>query len=319
MTNPTMPKSGNKYRLGKTAQLATLVGCAALLAGCGSMRESAGLDGGKNGEQSISPSSEQFNARAAQLEFEQNLQTLASEVAAHYGGRVSLAVVGRDAEFTGGEEGREQAWSTIKVPIAVAAAQQGASEELIDATIKESDNNAAYMLWLEVEQAKGSAETTVAELLGEVGSSADITPAFGESVWPVLDQARFGAALSCIDGAEPIYQAMDDVVDWQSWGLSNEKNVRAKGGWGFDEDTGQYTARQLGVLKLPRGDVGLAVSVSWIAEDWADIVSKVDSGEHQSIEELSTYVLDELAGKLVAEVNKAYAAGVVEPVKTCLR
>src|SRR5699024_12753183 len=56
---------------------------------------------------------------------------LVEDVEKEFGATVSLAVVDDKQDFLAGADGSEPAWSTIKVPIAIAALRDGASEELV--------------------------------------------------------------------------------------------------------------------------------------------------------------------------------------------
>src|SRR5699024_11291491 len=54
---------------------------------------------------------------------------LVEEVEEEFGATVSLAVVDSKRDYLAGSDGSEPAWSTIKVPIAIAALRDGRSEE----------------------------------------------------------------------------------------------------------------------------------------------------------------------------------------------
>lgn len=111
------------------------------------------------------------------------MEQIVSDVEDKYGATVSLAVVGDTDEHLAGGEGAEPAWSTIKVPIAIAALRDGADESLVDAAIKESDNDAAYALWQQVEWTEGSAIESIEKLLNDFESDVEMDQAFGMSTW----------------------------------------------------------------------------------------------------------------------------------------
>lgn len=174
----------------------------------------------------------------------------------------------RQGTFNAGLRGEEPAWSTVKVPIAIAALRDEASPELVDLAIRESDNDAAYALWSHVRWTEGEAGSAVKALLKEYDSSGEFEEPFGYSTWLLEEQAKFGAHLPCIPEAAQVYDAMDDIVEWQDNGLDRLPHTRAKGGWGLSEEDNGYTHRQIGVRetegagKDADGAVGLAIEVT---------------------------------------------------------
>ncbi|MGO3043720.1 hypothetical protein [Corynebacterium casei] len=243
------------------------------------------------------------------------MEQIVSDVEDKYGATVSLAVVGDTDEHLAGDEGTEPAWSTIKVPIAIAALRDGADESLVDAAIKESDNDAAYALWQQVEWTEGSAIESIEKLLNDFESDVEMDQAFGMSTWKVKAQARFASRLGCVPESEYVYDAMQDIVEWQKWGLSGLGDVHSKGGWGLDDSDGEYTSRQMGVMPVDGGEVGIAISTSWMT--WDDDMAFLDDTEYDSVEDVSAAALDEIASRLETLIDKALETGELKPVDDC--
>lgn len=196
------------------------------------------------------------------------LRSVVADVESEYDVQAGASVADQQGTFNAGLRGKEPAWSTVKVPIAIAALRDGASPELVDLAIKESDNDAAYALWSHVQWTEGDAGSAVKSLLKEYDSTGEFAEPFGYSTWLLEEQAKFGAHLPCIPEAEQVYDAMDDIVEWQDNGLDRLPHTRAKGGWGLSEEDNGYTHRQIGVRetegtgKDADGTVGLAIEVT---------------------------------------------------------
>lgn len=197
-----------------------------------------------------------------------DLDELIEEVENERDVNAGLAISGENRVLTAGVEGMSPAWSTIKVPIAIAALRDGADESLVDLAIKESDNDAASALWSQVVWTEGDPAEVINDMLKHYDAEADInTAAFGYSEWPLKQQANFGRQIECIPEAEYVYEALDDVVDWQKEGLSAQPNTRAKGGWGLSEVDDIYTDRQVGEMTIDGGDIGLAITIEGTEEE----------------------------------------------------
>jgi Beta-lactamase enzyme family len=159
------------------------------------------------------------------------------------------------------------AWSTIKVPLAIAALDEGLEEEnadLVFKTITQSDNAAAEELW---SQLGDSAAQLVQSVIREAGDPTTLvesrrlrreyTP-FGQTRWSLTDQARFAAGLSRVPEASRVIDLMGDLSAEHSWGLA-AKGFAAKGGWGpgIADD---YLVRQFAIVSATVG-VALAADV----------------------------------------------------------
>ena len=230
------------------------------------------------------------------------LDRAVDKTARKYHAKVGVAISAGDDAIAVGDKGKGPVWSTIKVPIAIAALKDGADKSLVDLAIKESDNDAAYSLWSQVQWHEGSADKAVEELLEDYGSHADIhNTAFGYSTWSLKDQAVFGAELPCIEEADYVHKVLKDIVSWQKIGLSKEKRTRAKSGWGLDEDENEYTYRQFGVHEVTGKRVGVALSVVTDGEDYAKAEPAVKY----------------LAHEMVGIVDRGVKKGIIKPAAHC--
>ena len=95
------------------------------------------------------------------------------------------------------------AWSTIKVPLVIAAYRQADPPQVTDsmkAAITESDNAAAESLWAQLGDPPAAAQR-VQQILQETGDptaveSRRLRPeftAFGQTIWSLTNQVRFTA------------------------------------------------------------------------------------------------------------------------------
>ena len=176
---------------------------------------------------------------------------------------------------TGGSWDGGRAWSTIKVPLAIAAIQENAStggvtdvyggscnpglSSAVADAIKASDNCSAWWLWqalggdnsqaaskvTAVIKAGGDTSTTV----NSVGNGRSLTS--GMTDWSLVGQAIFAANMASINGSSSVMAAMKNhgASDGNS-GL-NTFTAMTKGGWG--DDGGTSATRQFGIVKLKNG------------------------------------------------------------------
>lgn len=173
-------------------------------------------------------------------------------------GSLGVAVVGPDGPLSTGMVDPTPAWSTIKVPIAIAALRS--NPELIDdarLAITVSDNAAAERLYAAAgPQAVDTVLYSVALTTGV--NTAKVRPefsTFGQTQLSVIDEAQLANGLACSDGAAPVIALMGQIDPSQAYGLG-AVGALYKGGWGPDT-TGAYDVRQFGWI--PRGDG------SWVA------------------------------------------------------
>jgi hypothetical protein len=165
------------------------------------------------------------------------------------------------------------AWSTMKVPLAIAALREESVPTVTDemvAAIERSDNDAANALW----QSLGDPPTAARKIEAVLEASGDKTvvqdkkvrldkpelSAFGQTLWPLTDQARFIASAACDNRNNPIFALMAEVAGDQNWGLGHLDGSRYKGGWG-PSVAGNYLVRQIGVLQTSSGQAAVAVAV----------------------------------------------------------
>ncbi|WP_297006724.1 serine hydrolase [uncultured Corynebacterium sp.] len=196
------------------------------------------------------------------------------------GAPYSLAYLDNGTVVTAGDLGTTVAWSTSKVPVAVAALRavdDGSSlsdaatvHSNVTAAITASDNAAAQALWdslgdpatagQKVERVLregGDATTTVQTRVVREGFTS-----FGQTLWPTADQVRFAAGLSCLSGAQPVLTAMGQIAAGQDYGLGHLPGARYKGGWG-PATSGGYQVRQFGLVPGADGTlVPVAVAVT---------------------------------------------------------
>lgn len=189
---------------------------------------------------------------------------------------LAFAPVGRGQPATSLGELREGvAWSTMKVPVAIAtlrAADAPPSRQtlrLIRLAITQSDNDAAMALWSGLGSPADAAAQTQA-VLREGGDTTTVVPAtrrrpeytpFGQSSWSLAAQAIFAASLPGLAQAGPVLELMGQVTPSQRWGVGAlTAAVAFKGGWGPGVD-GAYLVRQMAVLECPgRERAGLALA-----------------------------------------------------------
>ncbi len=245
---------------------------ALLLAGCGhvSVRWDEPSPSASPSPASADPSASTTPTRtspptAAPTTLPRSLRTdLERVVADHQGSGLAVAItpVGSEAEpVVVGRPATLVAWSTIKVPLAVAASRrgQGAAEPDVRLAIRVSDNDAALRLW----ESLGPAEEAAGEVQAVLREGGDARTSvnarvtvpgaspYGQTLWRLDDQARFAAGLPCLPGAEPVRRAMGEISPGHAWGLGTVDGARFKGGWG--QTPGGYVVRQLGVLPVGGG------------------------------------------------------------------
>jgi hypothetical protein len=198
-------------------------------------------------------------------------QALESKVPGEVGVALSRVGAGQEVEELGTLRGGV-AWSTIKVPIALAVAGRdptGRDEELIDAALRVSDNDAALALWDRLGSPEKAA-VAVQDVLAAAGDTSTkvetrvvrpgFTP-FGQTEWSLAAQVRLMAALPELPHSEAIRARLRRVVPEQRWGLGTlGEGVELKGGWGPDPD-GRHLVRQMGIVGA------LAVAVAALPDD----------------------------------------------------
>ncbi|WOC13681.1 serine hydrolase [Gordonia sp. MP11Mi] len=181
---------------------------------------------------------------------------------------VALTPVGGGETILLGDQHVQDAWSTIKVPLGLAAERKhGMSRTEANALI-DSDNLSARVLTRSLGSPVGASEELTA-VLREGGDTTTVPaprhgddyPMLGETPWSLADSATWTAHLPCMIGSDHVLELMRDVAGVQEWGLRLVgDHTPVKGGWGEAPDGG-YVVRQIGVLTVANGKQ-VAVSMS---------------------------------------------------------
>ena len=181
------------------------------------------------------------------------LDATVAHVESTYGGQLGVATVGTEGPEAAGFTDPSPAWSTIKVPIAVAAMRTNpALEADARAAVSASDNVAAQRLFDAVDP------DAVGAVLAEAGLDARVNTeplrpefsTFGQTHLSVADEAVLASRIACVEGADPVLRLMGQIDPTQVYGLGTV-GALFKGGWGPDA-AGAYQVRQFGLV--PRGD-----------------------------------------------------------------
>lgn len=194
------------------------------------------------------------------------------ELADELPGRIGLAFasISDPEQVTAlGDWSHGPAWSTIKVPLAMALLREtgGIVGSDMASAITASDNSAAQSMW---EQLGGGASAAgkVRDVLASGGNPTTIVPSepqrpgfsiFGQTDWALTDQARFLADTACRPEAAPVTDLMREIVPGQQWGLGAVDGGYFKGGWGPGTD-GLYLVRQFGVVPTKAGEVAVSIA-----------------------------------------------------------
>jgi hypothetical protein len=157
-----------------------------------------------------------------------------------------------------GELTESRAWSTMKLPVIVAALAAGSADwEAVEAAITRSDNEAALLLWDRLDDAAeveavlrraGDPHTTLEREPDPRGHSS-----FGRTVWSLAAAVAFYGALArgeLLPDVETsrVLDAMGRIVPEQRWGLGQFPGIRFKGGWGPSEPPERgYEVIQVGI------------------------------------------------------------------------
>ena len=183
---------------------------------------------------------------------------------------VALVPTGGGGVLAAGDAAIGVAWSTSKVPVAIAALRErptAATLKDVGAAIRHSDNDAAERLWSGL-GAGVQASAAVEAVLRDAGDRDTEVPAerirppytaFGQTQWATPRAAAFASRLQCLRGAEPVLAGMRDVSGTQQWGFWSVDGAAVKGGWG--PERGGYLVRQIAVVPGGSGSVGVAALV----------------------------------------------------------
>jgi hypothetical protein len=200
------------------------------------------------------------------IDDEASFESLAASIRGAIG--VAVAAPGLAEVFSLGDWAGGVAWSTIKVPLALAAVRGGrvGAADLAVKAITESDNPASERLWSLLGEPADAARRVQAVIRESsdavtVVESRRLRPgftAFGQTQWTLEGQARFAVQLPEIPGAAAVIDLMHHIAAGQRWGLA-AKGIAAKGGWGPGL-AGEYLVRQFGIVPTESGHVGVALA-----------------------------------------------------------
>jgi hypothetical protein len=191
------------------------------------------------------------------------------------------AVGSTDAPTTLGDWSTGPAWSTIKIPLALAALRQDDSHTVTDpmkAAITESDNAAAESIWATLGDPVDAA-AKVQDVLKQTGDQETIVPSkkkrqeftiFGQTDWSLTHQVQFISSAVCDNANTPILALMGQIEPGQSWGIGTIPGTQFKGGWGPSTE-GKYLVRQFGVITTPSGgEIAVALAAEPASGQFAD-------------------------------------------------
>lgn len=200
--------------------------------------------------------------------FATEFAALAAELSATAG--IVVRPVGTGPQpVTAGQWSTGTAWSTIKVPLAIAGLRETDPPEVTEAmraAITQSDNDAAESIWASLGD-PAAAAAKVEAVLAEAGAPATVESrklrpeftAFGQTTWSLNDQAAFLSSAACDPRNQPIIDLMGQIEPDQLWGLGQIDGAKLKGGWGPSVE-GNYLVRQFGVIPVNDGLAVVAVA-----------------------------------------------------------
>ncbi|MFD4353354.1 hypothetical protein ACFWPK_01365 [Nocardia sp. NPDC058519] len=209
-----------------------------------------------------------------------------TELQQGFRGSVGLAVmpVGGKKMVTFGNWSSGPAWSTIKVPLAIAALRNSAAySSYASAAITASDNGAADTLWASLGSGADAAKA-VEGVLREGGDTRTTVPTtrtradasvYGQAEWPLADQVRFASQLPCIPQSERVVGLMQQIIASHHWGLGAFGSAEFKGGWGPDLG-GKYLVRQFGLIDSPTGRIAIAFAAQPDSGSFNDGMAMLD-------------------------------------------
>ncbi len=180
---------------------------------------------------------------------------------------IAIASAGGTSAKSFGTWSTGVAWSTIKVPLAIACSRAGpGNRELVAKTITQSDNDASEKLWAQLGDPAEAAKKVQAVIhdAGDTTTAVEsrrLRPgytAFGQTQWSLSRQAQFAAALPALSGAGPVVDLMHNLCADHRWGLA-AKGLAAKGGWGPGKP-GEYLVRQFAIVPIGVRHVGVALA-----------------------------------------------------------
>lgn len=204
----------------------------------------------------------------------QEMRAVVEKVSRDTGTTISVAWFNPVTERieTAGSAQAWTAWSTSKVPLAVAVSQAGKAGDLagsLSAALRQSDNGAAEKLWQSLGTSNTARAQAVTQILRQAGDNSTTVPStrerlaytvFGQTQWSTASQVGFMMKLPCLAGAGPVVSNLGQVSSDQRWGMGRLPGATFKGGWG-PGTKGGYLVRQLGWYRDSTGKrVPLAIA-----------------------------------------------------------
>ncbi|WP_422560109.1 hypothetical protein [Gordonia sp. (in: high G+C Gram-positive bacteria)] len=210
----------------------------------------------------------------SKAELDKSFRALTKSMATSLPGRVGVSItpVGGDLPTSFGSVKTARAWSTLKVPVSIAAQRKLGAAVLADEAkaIELSDNESAEKLWGLLGGGAPSVDAVTAVLREghdvRTQVSSELTHSFpGLTQWDLADQSIFAAHLPCLPDTGDVLDHMNHVAANQQWGVAKPaaRGVTAavKGGWGpAANGTGKNVVRQLAVISTPTGQYGVALA-----------------------------------------------------------
>jgi hypothetical protein len=215
----------------------------------------------------------------------QALEASFDQLAATLAATVGVAIAARTGPYSLGDLKSSVAWSTIKVPLAIAALRNGRPEakDLIHRAIAKSDNAASEALWSQLGEPADAAQKVQAIIAGTGDRDTVVqsqrvrrgyTP-FGQTQWTLSRQAVFAAQLPHIPDAAYVIDLMRNLTEDHRWGLA-AKSYAAKGGWGPGTD-GTYLARQFAIVPTESAHLGIALAAEAHDGNFATATATLDT------------------------------------------
>jgi hypothetical protein len=212
------------------------------------------------------------------------------ETKLHAAAGMAVGAVGSDGKpLSLGDWQTGPAWSTIKVPLIIAALRKENPPRVTDAmtaAITESDNAAAESIWASLGDPVSAAHDVEA-VLRQTGDpttvqSQEVRPGFsasGQTEWSLIDQVRFVSTAFCDSADAPIFTLMGRVESDQRWGIGTIAGTRFKGGWG-PSPAGGYLVRQIGVLAANDGMIAVALAAQPASGTFEDGIADLTEMAH---------------------------------------
>lgn len=209
-----------------------------------------------------------------------------AELQQSFRGSAGLAImpVGGEKMVTFGNWTSGPAWSTIKVPMAIAALRASNTyAATASAAITASDNGAADTLWASLGSGVDAA-AAVQGVLREGGDTTTTVPSvrtradasvYGQADWTLADQVRFASQLPCVPQSQRVLDLMGQIVPSHRWGLGAFGSSEFKGGWGPDP-AGKYLVRQFGLIDSPSGRIAIAFAAQPDSGAFSDGMTMLD-------------------------------------------